>query len=81
MNKQEIDAWLKDLDERHEKQLWKEGIKWKEDYKKHPLYGETRSDLDTAYTYVVVQKYLQILENIDIQFLNLLSTNSFMRNI
>ena len=54
MNKQEIDAWLKDLDERHEKQLWKEGIKWKEEYEKHPRYGETRSDLDTAYTYVVV---------------------------
>ena len=31
MNKKEIDAWLKDLDERHEKQLWKEGIKWKEE--------------------------------------------------
>ena len=29
MNKKEIDAWLKDLDERHEKQLWKEGIKLK----------------------------------------------------
>ena len=38
MNKQEIDAWLKDLDERHEKQLWKEGIKWKEDYHKSRLF-------------------------------------------
>ena len=54
MNKQEIDAWLKDLDERHEKQLWKEGIKWKEEDKDSRYYGEIRSDLDTEYHYVVV---------------------------
>ena len=54
MNKKEIDAWLKDLDERHEKQLWKEGIKWKEEYEKPPRYGETRSDLDTTYTFILL---------------------------
>ena len=54
MNKKEIDAWLKDLDERHEKQLWKEGIKWKEEDKDSRYYGEIRSDLDTEYHYVVV---------------------------
>ena len=53
MNKQEIDAWLKDLDERHEKQLWKVGIKWKGE-KGSRWEGQDVSDLDTAYTYVVV---------------------------
>ena len=53
MNKKEIDAWLKDLDERHEKQLWKEGIKWKGE-KGSRWEGQDVSDLDTAYTYVVV---------------------------